>query len=62
MEEGFRSPNEYAETGMPHYVSLVNSVASAETARINSFLKAEDGVANIRAAAKAQRGADIRMN
>jgi hypothetical protein len=53
MEEGFRSPNEYAETGMPHYVSLVNSVASAETSRINSFLKAEDGNAHIRAAAKA---------
>jgi hypothetical protein len=38
MEEGFRTPTEYQqETGLPLCVSLVNSVASAEIARINSF-------------------------
>lgn len=37
MEEGFRTVQEYQETGLPHCVSLVNSVASAEIARINSF-------------------------
>jgi hypothetical protein len=37
MEEGFRSINEYQELCFPHCISLVNSVASAEIARINSF-------------------------
>jgi len=63
MEEGFRSPAEYSNDNLPHYVSLVNSVASAETSRINYFLKAEDGYAHIRSAAKANKaGAEVRMN
>lgn len=37
MEEGFRSQAEYDSAGLPSCVSLVNSVASAEIARINSF-------------------------
>lgn len=53
MEEGFRTQVEYQETGLPLCVSLVNSVASAEIARINSFFQAEDGYAHIRTAAKA---------
>ncbi len=54
MEEGFRTPQEYQqEIGLPISVSLVNSVASAEIARINSFFQGEDGNAHIRTAAKA---------
>jgi hypothetical protein len=34
VEEGFKSCDEYASIGMPNYVSLVNSVASAEMPRI----------------------------
>lgn len=43
MEEGFRSQNEYYETQLPNCIPLVNSVASAEIARINSYFQAEDG-------------------
>ena len=35
MEEGFRSIQEYTEAGLPGCIALVNSVASAEIARIN---------------------------
>lgn len=62
MEEGFRSVQEYQEAGLPHCVALVNGVASAEIARINSFLRAEDGSAHIRSAAKAQRQTELRGN
>jgi hypothetical protein len=41
---------------------LVNSVASAEIARINSFFQAEDGFAHIRTAAKAQKQSEIKFN
>jgi hypothetical protein len=41
---------------------LVNSVASAEIARINSFFQAEDGYAHIRTAAKAQKQTEFRMS
>ena len=34
MEEGFRTGSEYSNMGLPPGVSLVNSVASADTARI----------------------------
>ena len=50
MEEGFRSIPEYTEAGLPGCISLVNSVASAEIARINAFFKNEDGFSHIRAA------------
>jgi len=53
MEEGFRSIAEYNEAGLPGCISLVNSVASAEMARINQFLNGEDGLSHIRTAAKA---------
>jgi len=53
MEEGFRSIQEYAEAGLPGCISLVNSVASAEIARINAFFSDSDGIAHIRAAQKA---------
>jgi hypothetical protein len=43
MEEGFRSQGEYVETQLPNCIPLVNSVASAEIARINSFFQGEDG-------------------
>lgn len=43
MEEGFRSKSDYEEAGLPGFVGLVNSVASADLARINQFVKAEDG-------------------
>jgi len=62
MEEGFRSIQEYQEAGLPHCISLVNSVASAEIARINSFVHADDGYAQIRSAAKAQKKTDFRGN
>jgi hypothetical protein len=65
MEEGFRTPQEYQEIGggmLPSCVSLVNSVASAEIARINSFFQAEDGYAHIRTAAKAQKQTEFRMS
>lgn len=62
MEEGFRTPNEYSHLGMSHYVALVNSIASAETPRINSFLHGEDGSAQIRSAAKASKQTQYRMN
>jgi len=63
MEEGFRSVPEYQSTSLPHCVALVNSVASAEIARINSFFQAEDGYAHIRTAAKAQKQtAEFRMS
>lgn len=39
MEEGFRSQGEYAETSLPNCIPLVNSVASAEIARIHSYLQ-----------------------
>ena len=45
MEEGFRSSKEYAETPLPSSIPLCNSVASAEIARINAFLQAENGYA-----------------
>ena len=45
MEEGFRSQSEYNDTPLPNCIPLVNSVASAELARINSYFKAEDGYA-----------------
>ena len=38
MENGFRSYQEYEEAGLPGCVSLVNSVASAETPRIHEYL------------------------
>ena len=50
MEEGFRSIQEYTEAGLPGCISLVNSVASAEIARINAFFKNDDGFSHIRAA------------
>ena len=53
MEEGFRSQGEYNETALPNCIPLVNSVASAEIARINSYFQAEDGYAHMRSAAKA---------
>lgn len=34
VEEGFKAPEEYEYHGLPAYVSLVNSVASAEMPRI----------------------------
>jgi len=37
MEEGFRSQSEYEDTTLPNCIPLVNSVASAEIARINSY-------------------------
>jgi hypothetical protein len=43
MEEGFRSQGEYVETQLPNCIPLVNSVASAEIARINNFFQGEDG-------------------
>lgn len=62
MEEGFRSQSEYAETELPNCIPLVNSVASAEIARINSFFQAEDGYAQMRSAAKAQKESKLREN
>lgn len=38
MENGFRSYQEYEEAGLPGCISLVNSVASAETPRIHEYL------------------------
>ena len=37
MEEGFRTEAEYKSLGMAHFIGLVNSVVSADTARINHF-------------------------
>jgi len=55
MEEGFRSQGEYDDTELPNCIPLVNSVASAEIARINSYFQAEDGFAHMRSAAKNQK-------
>lgn len=60
MEEGFRSASDYESDGLPGCVSLVNSVSSAETSRINYYLKNEVGSAQARAAAKRERAADLR--
>lgn len=38
IEEGFRTPEEYSQIGMKPYITLVNSIASAESPRINAFL------------------------
>jgi hypothetical protein len=62
MEEGFRSQNEYNDTALPNCIPLVNSVASAEIARINSYFQAEDGYAQMRSAAKAQKQSQLREN
>ena len=62
MEEGFRSIQEYNEAGLPGCISLVNSVASAEIARINQFLKGEDGMSHVRAAAKAAKSTELRSD
>ena len=43
MEEGFRSQNDYYENILPNCIPLVNSVSSAEIARINSHFQSEDG-------------------
>jgi len=42
MEEGFRSPAEYSRMGVSQDVSLVNSIAAADSPRIYSFIKSED--------------------
>ena len=55
MEEGFRSYGEYLDAGLPGCISLVNSVASAEIARINAFINTDEGLAKIRSASKAQK-------
>ena len=47
MEEGFRSQGEYLETPLPNCIPLVNSVASAEIARINAHFQGEDGFATL---------------
>lgn len=47
---------------MPSCVGLVNSVASAETAKIKYFLNTEDGTAQMRSAAKREKQADLRAN
>ena len=52
MEDGFRTPEEYEQIEMPPYPGLVNSVASADTARIKAFFEDEKGSAHIRSAAK----------
>ena len=62
MEEGFRSSSEYLEAGLPGCVSLVNGVASAEIPRINAFLNTDDGSAQIRSAALAQKNTEFRAN
>lgn len=62
MEEGFRSIQEYSEAGLPGCISLVNSVASAEIARINAFFNDPDGYSHIRAAQKASKSPDVRGN
>lgn len=46
---------------LPNYVSLVNSVAASDLARINHFIKAEDGAAFLRRANKLQREMSIGM-
>lgn len=48
MEEGFRSQSEYAETNLPNCIPLVNSVASAEIARINAFFQDQEGYPNLK--------------
>jgi len=45
MEEGFRTPAEYSSMGMNPHISLVNSVANAESPRINAYLN-KDKTAN----------------
>ena len=62
MEEGFRSFNEYTDAGLPGCISLVNSVASAEIARIQAWTETEEGFSRIRAAAKAAKSAEFRGN
>ena len=62
MEEGFRSYSEYQEAGLPGCISLVNSVASAEIARIDAWTKTEEGFSRIRAAAKASKSSEFRGN
>lgn len=43
IEEGFKSVSEYEEMGMPSYITLVNSIASAELPRIHSLDKTLNG-------------------
>lgn len=62
MEEGFRSASDYENDNLPACVSLVNSVASAEVARINHYLRNEEGYSAVRAAAKNARQAELRAD
>jgi hypothetical protein len=62
MEEGFRSIQEYTEAGLPGCIALVNSVASAEIARINQYLKGEEGTSHARMAAKASKQGELRAD
>lgn len=52
IEEGFKTKEEYDRMGCPSFPGLVNSVSSADSARIDSFFSQEDGFAHIRSAAK----------
>jgi hypothetical protein len=62
MEEGFRTPAESSAIGLPSCISLVNGISSAEMARIQWFLKAEDGSAHLRTAAKSSKGKEYHMS
>lgn len=41
MEEGFRSPQEYSMLGMLPQITLVNSIISADSPRISSYLRSD---------------------
>ena len=42
IEEGFRSPSEYERMGMGSHIALVNSIYSADSQRITTYLKSEE--------------------
>lgn len=52
MEEGFRTPVEYASYGLPQCVPLVNSISACDLARLRNFISNDEGFAQIRSSTK----------
>lgn len=42
IEEGFRLPAEYKRMGLPPHIALVNSILSADSARLQSYSSAKN--------------------
>ena len=62
MEEGFRTPNEYASFNLAQCVPLVNSLSVADLPRIRHFFCNETAFAQLRSSTKSSTLKEIRMN